>query len=157
MNLNALEVVSAIPFLLSGKKSLTPQEWCFILSFDWGLPYGITPTMAQKLLRIVLNEGFLEEENGSLRMTREFRVPALLFHGKKIDFSGLRDVEPYPLSFKIEVNREEIRPLAQKELQTRKANAEHDKPPSKTERTKKTKKKDEEKREDEKFRQTTLF
>ncbi|MEM4446022.1 MAG: hypothetical protein QW461_01770 [Candidatus Jordarchaeales archaeon] len=179
MMADALELLSAIPFFISGKRALAPKEWCFVLSFDWGLPYGLTPTLALKILRLALDEGILEERDGQLLMSKEVHIKPLFFHGKKIDFSGLKDVEPYPLEFKIEVSREEVKkqvsalidtaakkPAAKrkktdKPAETSPPAAEAAVQPEKTgekEERKEAKKKEEKRKEEEKkFKQTTLF
>nr|MDO8061784.1 hypothetical protein [Candidatus Freyrarchaeum guaymaensis] len=115
MSLDAVEALSKIPFILSGKSKLTPKEWCFILSFDWGLPFNFSPTRALKLLKLALDNGVLRMDGGLLSMARDVDTPPLIFLGKKFDFSGLDEVEPYPLDFTVEVDRERIRALAQRE------------------------------------------
>lgn len=162
MKADALEMLSAIPFLLSGRKTLTPKEWCFILSFDWGLPYGLTPTLALKILRLALEEGVLEEQDGQLKAGRELPVHPLFFHGKKIDFSGLKEVEPYPLRFKVEVDREEAKAPPRESLHKagtpQKAAESTRETATKTEKARKAmEEKEREKKEEKKFKQATLF
>jgi len=172
---DALEALSAIPFILSGREALTAKEWCFILSFDWGTPYGLTPTLALKILRLALENGIIEEQDGQLKMTKPISIRPLFFHGKKIDFGGLKDVQPYALNLKLEVSREEAKEAAQGSLQktaARKATplpsestAKHEKPRKTKNKEEKTRMEErtekgemEEKREEErKFKQATLF
>ena len=160
MRADALEALSAMPFILSGKETLTAKEWCFILSFDWGTPYGLTPTLALKILRLALEEGIIEERDGQLKMSRPISTRPLFFHGKKIDFSGLKDVQPYPLNFKVEVGREEMKTTFQKQLQKATKREVASLPfeaTDKPERPRKTKKEEKKEKEERKFKQTTLF
>lgn len=161
MRADALEALSAVPFILSGRETLTAKEWCFILSLDWGTPHGLTPTLALKILRLALEEGVIEERDGQLKMSRPISIRPLFFHGKKIDFSGLKDVQPYPLNFKVEVGREEMKKALQKQPQKTAAreialpSSEATDKPEKSRKTRKEEKK--EKEEERKFKQTTLF
>ncbi|MEM2145035.1 MAG: hypothetical protein QW279_06725 [Candidatus Jordarchaeaceae archaeon] len=100
--------LSTIPFQLSGEEQLNPIRWCFYLSFDWGIHKELTPSIAQKILTLALEEKILEKQNETLTLKERCVTTPLYKFDKKIDPKELINVKPYPLKTKIEYNEVEL-------------------------------------------------
>lgn len=100
--------LSKIPFQLSGEEQLSPIRWCFYLSFDWGIHKELTPSIAQKILTLALEEKILEKQNETLTLKERYNSPPLYKFDKKIDPKELINVKPYPIKTKIDYNEVEL-------------------------------------------------
>lgn len=99
-----LVFLSQIPFQLSGEDHLSPNSWCFYLSFNWGIHKEIPPSITQRILTLALEEKILEKQNETLTLNKTHSFPPLYKFEKKIDPKEFKDIEPYPIKSKIEYN-----------------------------------------------------
>ncbi|MEX2752139.1 MAG: hypothetical protein Q6366_009670 [Candidatus Freyarchaeota archaeon] len=101
--------LSQIPFQLSGEEHLSPRDWCFYLSFNWGIHKNLPPSTAQKILTLALEEKILEKENETLTIKERIELTPLYKLNINVKPDELVNIKPYSIKSRIEFKEVELK------------------------------------------------
>jgi hypothetical protein len=101
--------LSQIPFQLSGEEHLSPIDWCFYLSFNWGIHKNLPPSIAQKILTLALEEKILEKENETITIKERMELPPLYKLNINVRPEELVNIKPYSIKSRIECKEVQLK------------------------------------------------